>query len=367
MKDSWRPPFRCSQCDALYPDRGFPHCCPGCGGIFDHPLPWSYQAPDAEKNGLAKYAQILPFPPDFDPGFCSLGEGNTPLIGLTIGERQVHLKCEYLNPSGSFKDRGSFMLVASLIASAVQEAVEDSSGNAGASFAAYSRRVGIEAKIFVPAYASGPKKDQITAYGANLVRVEGARAAASDAVLREVEKGLVYASHAHQPHVLSGMGTLAYELFEKLGQAPGAVVLPVGQGTLLLGIERAFRTLINHGFTDRMPQLIGVQAAACAPLRDMAQSGLMKPVPEYEGQTLAEGVRITNPLRGGAVIEAIYNSAGTIAVVEEPKILEGRDALARRGFYIEPTSAIVWQALLDHLEDLPDPVVVILTGSGLKV
>jgi threonine synthase len=287
------------------------------------------------------------------------------LIEQGFLERIIHLKCEFQNPTGSFKDRGTFVLVASL-ASAVQEAVEDSSGNAGASFAAYARRGGIKATIFVPAYASGPKRDQIAAYGANLIPVEGPRIEASKAVQRRAEAGAVYASHAHQPHVLSGMGTLAYELYESLGQAPGAVVLPLGQGTLLLGIERGFRTLMQDGSIEKIPKLIGVQASVCSPFQDLFERGEIGEADAYTGHTVAEGVRIARPLRAEAVAQAIRKSGGTVLVVEEEQIKEGRDAFASRGFYLEPTAAIVWGALLQGLEGWPDPVVAILTGSGLK-
>ena len=171
----------------------------------------------------------------------SLGEGNTPLISATAFGRDVYFKCEYANPSGSFKDRGSATLSPSCYSRGVSEAIEDSSGNAGASFAAYAARAGIKARVYVPEDASGPKRKQIEFYGAELVAVPGPRSNAAEAARRAAEGGMVYASHAYLPFNLPGYATCAYEIVEQLGQAPGAVILPAGQGGLLLGMGRGFQ------------------------------------------------------------------------------------------------------------------------------
>jgi threonine synthase len=296
----------------------------------------------------------------------TLGEGGTPLVADRINGREVYFKCEYLNPTGSFKDRGTAVLVSGLKALGVEEAVEDSSGNAGASFAAYAARAGIRARIFVPDYASGPKRAQIEIYGAELVRISGSRSETTAAVLREADSGAVYASHAYLPQILAGMATVAFELVEALGTAPGALILPIGQGTLLLGASMGFQALIEAGQIEAMPKLIGVQAQACAPLWMVHTSGSAGLEMLQEGETLAEGIRILRPLRGDAVLRAVESSGGIIVAIEEADIVRGLDALARRGFLVEPTSAVVWSALESLLDDLPDPVVVALTGSGFK-
>jgi threonine synthase len=147
---------------------------------------------------------------------------------------------------------------------------------------------------------------------------------------------------------------------------PGAVIVPAGQGGLLLGLSRGFGALRIACNIGSFPKLIGVQARACAPLWVMftAEGKGSGYVPE--NSTQAEGVRVRFPLRGGAVVAAVKESGGMVVVVDEEDLLPGRDALARLGFYVEPTSAIVWSALTQTIQDLADPVVVVLTGSGLK-
>lgn len=295
----------------------------------------------------------------------SLGEGGTPLLGYAVGEGRIHFKCEHLNPTGSFKDRSSAALVSALVAEGVREAVEDSSGNAGASFAAYAARAGIRARVYVPAHASGAKRKQIEVYGAELIPVPGPRSAAAEAVLRAVDAGAVYASHVFQPHGLAGLATIAYEIVEQLGAGPGSVIAPIGQGTLMLGIAMGLEALRREGAIDRMPRLIGVQARACAPLWAVHTGGAAKLEWVIEGETVAEGVRVLRPPRGDAVLRVIEKSGGSIVAAEEDEILEGRLALARLGLFVEATSAVVWAALR-FLRPVDFPAVVILTGSGFK-
>ena len=296
----------------------------------------------------------------------SLGEGGTALLPQGVDQRTIFFKCEHLNPTGSFKDRGTSVIVSAMLAEGVREAVEDSSGNAGASFAAYCARAGIQAYVYVPEYAAGPKRAQIEMAGAKIVSVPGPRSAASDSVRQRAEAGAAYASHAHLPHVLAGMATIAFEIVEQLGRAPGALVLPVGQGTLLLGAYYGFKSLLAAGQIDAIPKIVAVQARSCAPIwRAFSRGSEGQDMPE-EGETLAEGIRIAQPLRLGPVLSAVRDSGGQILAVEEQQIREGRDALASLGFYVEPTSAVIWSALRTVLVDLPDPVVAVLTGSGFK-
>jgi threonine synthase len=292
--------------------------------------------------------------------------------------REVAFKCEFQNPTGSFKDRGSVVITGWLKSRGVSDVVEDSSGNAGASLAAYSARAGINARIFVPASASGPKRRQIEALGAEVVPVSGSRSDVAEAVRREAQRGAVYASHAYLPFNLPGYATVAYEIFEQLGnRMPGAVIVPAGQGGLLLGLARGFEalriainvinnTVENTNSIKNIPKIIGVQARACAPLWAIFTAGREGLGFVAENLTLAEGVKVRAPVRGEAVLQAVAAGSGSMCAVDEEEILPGRDALARLGFYVEPTSAIVWSALSQTISQLPDPVVVILTGAGYK-
>lgn len=359
--------IQCSNCGRAYPDEGTPYRCTVCGGLFDFQTlpPFDPALKGREKTGIWKYRHTLRLPEDAPE--ITLGEGSTPLVFAEAFGKQVAFKCEYLNPSGSFKDRGSAAILSFLAAKGVTSAVEDSSGNAGASFAAYAARAGVKARVYVPEAASGPKRKQIEAYGADVIPVPGPRSNAAEAVLKAVEEGAVYASHAYLPFNIPGYATAAYEIYEQLGQLPGSVIVPAGQGGLALGLRRGFDAI--KAATEKTgggPLLFAVQARACAPLWAVSQYGAAGLGWVTEGQTLAEGVRVSKPLRGDAVLQAVETSGGGFLAVDEGAILRGRDELAGRGFYVEPTSAIVWDALEQVATQAPEPVVVVLTGSGLK-
>jgi threonine synthase len=356
----------CMNCGRIYPAEGVPYCCPNCGGLYDFrgPLPFDPEQVACSQPGIWRYRHTFGLAPNSES--VSLGEGNTPLIWVDTFGRKVAFKCEFLNPSGSFKDRGSAVLAAWLRSRSVTEAVEDSSGNAGASFAAYAARAGVKACIFVPESASGPKRRQIEAYGAELVPIPGSRSDVAEAVKKAADGGAIYASHAYLPFNLPGYATAAYEIFEQLGKMPGTLIVPAGQGGLLLGLVKGFEALRIARYINTIPKMIGVQARACAPLWAMFTAGTEGMALVAENPTLAEGVRVRYPLRGDAVLAAVTLSRGFMVAVEEQEILPARERLAHLGFYVEPTSAIVWSALSHMIEKLPDPIVVILTGSGFK-
>lgn len=313
---------------------------------------------------MGRYADSFPLPPGSE--LYTLGEGRTPLVLEKLDRGEVYFKCENLNPTGSFKDRGTVVLISAMVAAGIKEAVEDSSGNAGASFSAYAARAGIRARVFVPDYASGPKRAQIEAYGAELVPVPGPRSKATEAVLRAADEGAYYASHAHLPHLAAGFATMAFEIVETLGRAPGTLVTPVGQGTLLLGSYLGFKALRDAGVIDRLPSMIGVQAQACAPLWAVHEGGAARLDWVQENETLAEGIRILRPLRGDMVLRAVEETHGTFVAIEEHEIEIGMAELAARGFLVEPTSAVVWPALEKLGDEFPEPMVAALTGSGFK-
>ena len=358
--------FACSSCGHPYPQEGFPFRCSNCGGHFDFIDPLDFKQPESPSidRGMSRYRNS--FPLLSETPYVSLGEGGTPLVEVQQEQRSIFLKCEHLNPTGSFKDRGTAVLISALLEQGVTKALEDSSGNAGASLAAYAARAGIEATVFVPGYASGPKQAQIQAYGARVVPIPGPRSAVAEAVMQEAESGGIYASHTYLPHGIAGMATIAYELVEQLGTAPAAVLAPVGQGTLFLGLYRGFLALREAGVIEEIPKLVAVQAQACAPIWAVFKAGATGLEWVQEGTTVAEGIRILHPLRGDRILEALDDSGGMVVAVEEDDILPARDELASRGLYVEPTSAVVWAALAQCLPQLDDPVVLVLTGHGLK-
>ena len=360
------PVVRCQNCQLPYPERGVPYLCPACGGIFDFdgPFDFSLEIDDPNQPGMWRYRDAFALPESARE--VSLGEGNTPLVWAEIEGIRAALKLESANPTGSYKDRGTAVLMSHLLNRGIKAAVEDSSGNAGASFAAYAARAGIKGRVFVPESASGPKRVQIEQLGAELVSIPGPRSEAARAVLQEVEQGAVYASHAYLPFGLAGIATIAYEIWQQLGCSPGSVVAPVGHGGLLLGIMRGFSALHNAGLIDKTPYYIGVQAQACAPAVSLYMQQFGMDIPVLEDTTLAEGVRVRNPVRAAAIVSEMGIAGGEFIGIPEENILTGFKQAARQGFYIEPTSALPWAALSMLKKELPEPVVIILTGTGLK-
>ncbi|HNT54161.1 MAG TPA: pyridoxal-phosphate dependent enzyme [Anaerolineaceae bacterium] len=361
------PTICCTLCQTPYPDQGLPFRCPACGGVFDFDGPPQVDLSKIEPSlpGLWRYRHSFDLPAGAAP--VSLGEGGTPLLWQGVHGQTVGLKLESLNPTGSYKDRGSAVLLSQLLARGARRAVEDSSGNAGASFAAYAAQAGLPARVYAPESASGPKRDQIEQYGAELIAVPGPRSAAAQAVLLEAEQGVPYASHAYLPFGLAGIATIAYELWEELGRtAPGTVIAPVGHGGLLLGVVRGFAALLRAGLIAQLPYYVGVQAAACAPLVLAARQGAAALENAPEGPTIAEGVRVRCPVRGAALLAEIPPQQGCFMGVAEERILPAFQELAWRGIYVEPTAALGWAALTADLEKLPAPIIVILTGLGLK-
>ena len=361
----------CTNCGRPYPEIGAPYKCPKCGGLFDI-ASWDFDLAQVDKSqpGIWRYRHTFAGL-DSASNVVSLGEGQTPLVWSEAFGRQIAFKCEFLNPTGSFKDRGTSVITSFLKTRGVMTAVEDSSGNAGASFAAYAARAGIKAGIYVPAAASGPKRQQIEFYGAELHPIDGSRSDVTRALERAVEPGtgahpIAYASHAYLPVNLPGYATAAYEIFEQMGCAPAAVIVPAGQAGLLLGLYRGFSALKRAGLADSIPYFVGVQARACSPLWVLSTVGVSAFGFVTEGQTLAEGVRVKSPLRVGTILQMVDDGHGEFIVVDEIDVLRGRDELAKRGLYVEPTSAITWSALEQTVERLPDPVAIVLTGSGYK-
>ena len=196
----------------------------------------------------------------------TLGEGRTPLVRREIAGQDVAFKLDYLQPSGSFKDRGASVLMTLVKFLGVEQIVEDSSGNAGAAMAAYAAAAGIGCTIYSPDYTPDGKLVQIRLYGAWVEKVSGTRQDTNDAAIRAAATSL-YASHLWNPFFGQGLATAAYEIWEQMGgRVPPAVIVPIGSGGYLEGLAIGFRALVRAGYAAEMPRLIGVQADHCAPL-----------------------------------------------------------------------------------------------------
>jgi threonine synthase len=300
----------------------------------------------------------------------SLGEGCTPLVSATLLGGSVLLKHDYLCPTGSYKDRGSAVLMSKLKEWGVAEVIEDSSGNAGASIAAYAAMAGIRANVYVPASASAGKLAQIAIYGANLVRVEGTREDTTAAAMAAAES-VFYASHNWSPYFLTGLKTAAYEIAEQTEwQSPDWIVCPVGGGNLLVAMYEGFREMVEFGLLDRMPRFAAVQAANCAPVYAGWRAGMEEPPRIVKHDTAAEGIATARPVRGAQILNAIRVSDGYAVTVSEDVIWETFEELGTHGIYVEPTSAAAPGAVAElrrrHILQEGERVVVMLTGSGLK-
>lgn len=357
--------INCTYCGEPYPSAGLPFRC-ACGGIYDFSRFPDFTIPKAQAvpRGVWHFKDSLGLPAEAP--IVSLGEGNTPLMPWSLHHRQVYLKMECQNPTGSYKDRGTAVLTSFLLARGVKEVVEDSSGNAGASLAAYCARAGIKAAIYIPESASGPKRWQIERYGAEVHRVPGPRDNAAEAVLRAAGAGKVYASHAYMPFGLTGIATIAYEIWQSLGREPGSLISPVGHGGLLYGVMRGFDALFSAGLIGKKPIYIGVQAENCAPLVQAYRQQKLNPVKVEISASLAEGTHVSCLARGAQILERMQNHQGRMVMGSEAQLVALYRLSARSGYFCEPTSCLSLVPLLDDKIDLVEPVVAIMTGSGYK-
>jgi len=339
-----------------------------CGGLLDiiqtpafDRTKIDYQAP-----GLWRYRHAIPV--ENDANIVSLGEGMTPLILQNIGGRPVYFKMDYLQPSGSFKDRGAAVLMSKAKELRVQHIIEDSSGNAGAAIAAYGAAAGISCDIYVPAHTSKQKLAQIKAAGAACIEIPGGREATAIAALHAAEQ-TYYASHSWNPFFFQGAKTIAFELCEQLGwRAPDIFVAPAGNGTLLLGAALGFSELCKTGVIKNMPKIIAVQAENCAPLATAFAHGNSDFAAVDTAPTQAEGIAVAHPIRGAQILRAVRAGGGEFVTVTEDEISSMLHTLHRRGLYVEPTAAVAAAGVAKQIHNFKtaDVVASVFTGHGLK-
>src|SRR5437660_12827949 len=217
----------------------------------------------------------------------------------------MHYELESQMSTGSFKDRGTAVMINHLLEVGVGPIHEDSSGNAGASIATYAAGAGIPCRIYVPATAPRGKLVQIAATGAEVRAIPGSRQAVTDAALAAVG-GSFYASHNWQPFFIEGTKTLAYELWEQLGfRVPDNILVPTGYGSNILGLDRGFDELERRGEIDRRPHLFAVQAADCAAFAAAWAAGADGYVPFAPSATVADGIATVKPVRAAEALTAL--------------------------------------------------------------
>ncbi|NLL80683.1 MAG: pyridoxal-phosphate dependent enzyme [Tissierellia bacterium] len=359
--------FICSKCEnKVEVSTRKPRC--ECGGLWK----LDYKPPNFDLNkidkdiwGIFRYREFMPLEGDGWKNI-TLGEGMTPLVEFDEG---LLLKMDYFMPTLSYKDRGAAVLMAHCKAIGVDSVVQDSSGNAGNSVAAYSAKAGIECEIFVPEGTSPKKIDMIRAHGAKVNVVPGTRDHCADVCRAKVaSEGKYYANHVYNPFFYEGTKTYIYEVYEQLHRIPENIFVPVGNGTLFIGIVKGLEELLEGGIIDKMPQIIGIQSEKCAPIYEAALKGEKEPAKVQVQATLAEGIAIGVPMRGEEILEYVYKHNIKIITAPEDKIIDARLALASKGIYCEHTTAANYAAYLNYCElngKIKDSLIP-MTGAGLK-
>ncbi len=334
--------------------------CPKCGSLLH------VEKLDKEWRpkgyGLARYSSMLAIKTQ-----RSLGEGYTPTILEEDGYFRIIYKLEHLNPTGSFKDRGALATLSYTAENlGIECVVEDSSGNAGISTAAYSRLYGYKALIVVPEHAPVGKKKFIKILGAEVIEAPTRDYATQIALAILERENCFYVDHLSNPLFIEGIKTIAYELYEQIG-VPDAIFIPFGSGGLLLGIYHGFKELLNLRIINKIPHLVAVQSNANPPLYERIYGS----IPKYEQSTLADGLLVKNPPRIEEAIDAILTTNGHVILVNSTEIKHALKELLDKGLIVEPTSATAYAAFNKIRENLRDTgyreVAIVLTGSGLKM
>src|SRR5579875_179638 len=328
-----------------------------CGNPFEVSVNFPFRKIKNSNSRLVRYSENFPY---IDPShIVELGEVMTPL---------VQEKLDYFNPTFSFKDRGSQTLV-SFISSKlrIRGIREDSSGNAGASIAAYSARAGLKCYVFTPEGVSGPKAKQIEAYGATLVKVAGGRDKVTEEAMKD-RADTIYAGHVWHPYFHDGMRTMAYELYEQLGNLDiDYIFLPVSAGTILLGLLSGLRHLLESGMINSLPKVVCAQTELVSPLYHRLKGDSY--VAPKQINTIADALVSTAPPLLDIMESECKRVNAECVAIREDEIVEAWQELSKRGYYVEPSSAVAYAARKRYYEQgrLDDKKqVTILTGCGLK-
>jgi len=342
--------------------------CPFCGQLLNVRQKRKFQIRQIykKKYSLWRYAKFFPYVRETE--IITLGEGWTPLVKLSDN---VYFKLENLNPTGSFKDRGSTVLISTLhklVKKAGCYISEDSSGNAGVSIAAYAARADLRAKIYVPENISGPKFNQIQFHGAEVVKVSGNRSKVAEEA-QKPEKGRCYVGHILHPLFRDGIRSLAYEIAEQLDwHVSERIYLPVSAGTLLLGVINGFRHLVESNVIEAMPKIVACQTRQVSPLYHRFKN-LHYAMPE-KITSIADALVSVNPPLLDIMVKNLREANGDAVMVEENEIFNAFITLARKGFFVEPSSAVAYAAYKKQLDNKEmskgDSTLIILTGTGLK-
>ncbi|RLG05219.1 MAG: threonine synthase [Thaumarchaeota archaeon] len=376
--------FKCIGCGAEYPEAERIYFCPRCGDLLDvvyelgdevDQIPWLRNY-DRRPLGVWRYRELLPVR-DYEKR-VSMNEGGTRLIRCRNLERELRVKEIYVkyegdNPTGSFKDRGMTVGVTKAVEAKAETTICASTGNTSSSLAAYSARAGLSCVVLVPSkrIALG-KLSQALIHGARVLAVRGG----FDDCLRIVKElskdERFYLLNSINPFRLEGQKTAAYEIYEQLGgSAPDYLLIPIGNAGNIVAYWKGFKDLENLGLIDGLPRFMGAQAAGASPIYKAFIEGAEKIKPVENVETVATAIRIGNPVNWKRALRAVRETGGLVEVVTDEEILQAQRVLAsREGVFAEPAGAapiaLLFKAVRRGLIDSDSRVVCIATGHGLK-
>lgn len=328
---------------------------------------------------LWRYRELLPVTDDAH--ITTFGEGWTPMVpaaryGGSIGVPRLLVKDEAALPTGSFKARGAAVGVSRARELGVRRVAMPTNGNAGAAWAAYAARAGIQATIAMPLGAPLVSRAECRAAGADLRLVEGviSDAGREIAALLSVSNGSIFdAATLREPYRLEGKKTMGYEIVEQLGwRVPDVIIYPTGGGVGLIGIHKALAEMRALGWIgERTPRLVAVQSTGCAPIVRAFEAGQRRAQPWEGARTVAYGITVPAPLGDELILDAVRGTGGTAIAVDDAELLADlREFGAREGLLLCPEGAACLTATR-HLRAAgwiggDDEVVVLNTGSALK-
>ena len=390
--------YHCSLCRTEYAPGDVTYTCPKDGGNLDVALDYDsikhkYQPEDLLSRTDSSLWRFLPLLPVSVPegGSTPLhAAGGTPVFKLTslaekLGLQNLWLKDESRNPTASFKDRASAIVVARAQEIKAEVVVTASTGNAGAALAGMSAAVGQKAVIFAPKSAPQAKVAQLLIFGAKVILVDGTYDDAFDLTIKAAnEFGWYCRNTGYNPFTAEGKKTAAFEIWEwwlnahrewhkQIGEetdhAPLTIFVSVGDGNIIAGIHKGFKDLQKLGWMPRIPRIIGVQAEGSAAISN-AFHGNTETITPVSAKTIADSISVNLPRDGVRAVRAVKETGGTYVNVSDEEILKSIAELGRVGVFAEPAGAAAYAGLVkgtaSGVVGGEDPILVLNTGSGLK-
>jgi threonine synthase len=375
---------RCINCGTEYGIDEIVYFCRKCGDLLEikyerEALAKAISKSDWRNSPLSVW-RYRDFMPISDPlKIVSLNEGGTGLhlcrrLAKHLGIRQLSVKNEGENPTGSFKDRGMTVGVTKAVELGVKSVICASTGNTSASLAAYAAKAGLQCAVLIPSgkIAYG-KLSQAMIYGAKVIKVRGNFDESLDIVLKLSEKHrTIYLLNSINPFRIEGQKSLGFEICDQLNQeAPDRIIVPVGNAGNISAIWKGFSEFHELGVVEALPKMTGIQAAGAAPIAQAIKSGSNVIVPVSAPETVATAIRIGAPVSWKKAITAIRESHGTAETVTDEEILSAQKMLARvEGLFVEPASASSIAGLIKLVDngtiDRDERIVCVTTGHGLK-